>query len=91
MVAHIDTLDAELENLSERIELVLAPHQHIVELLCTIPGVQIHAAQVLMAECGLEMTVFPTVGNFASWAGACLGLHQSAGRRKSGRARPGPS
>ena len=91
LLAHIDTLDAALENLSQRIELVLAPHQRIVELLCTIPGVQVHAAQVLIAECGLDMTVFPTVGHFASWAGACPGHHQSAGRRKSGRTRPGPS
>src|SRR5437763_2184679 len=91
LLAHIDTLDAALENLSQRIEFVLAPHQRIVELLCTIPGVQVHAAQVLIAECGLDMTVFPTIGHFASWAGACPGHHQSAGRRKSGRTRPGPS
>jgi transposase len=58
--------------------------------LCTIPGVQAQAAQVLIAECGLDMTIFPTVGHFASWAGACPGHHQSAGRRRSGRTRPGP-
>jgi transposase len=83
-------LDAALQNLSERIEVALAPHAHIVELLCTIPGVQAHAAQVLIAECGLDMTVFPTAGHFASWAGACPGHHESAGRRRSGRTRPGP-
>jgi transposase len=90
LLAHIDTLDAAIENLSERIASVLTPHQHVVELLCTIPGVQTHAAQVLIAECGLDMTVFPTVGHFASWAGACPGHHESAGRRRSGRTRPGP-
>jgi transposase len=51
---------------------------------------QAHAAQVLIAECGLDMTLFPTVGHFASWAGACPGHNQSAGRRRSGRTRPGP-
>jgi transposase len=90
LLAHIDTLDAALENLSERIEVVLEPHAEIIELLCTIPGVQVHAAQVLIAECGLDMTIFPTVGHFASWAGACPGHHESAGRRHSGRTRPGP-
>jgi transposase len=90
LLAHIDTLDQALQNLTERIELVLAPHAYIVELLSTIPGVQAQAAQVLIAECGLDMTVFPTVGHFASWAGACPGHHQSASRRKSGRTRPGP-
>jgi transposase len=90
LLAHIDTLDAAIENLSERIASALAPHQHVVELLCTIPGVHTHAAQVLIAECGLDMTRFPTVGHFASWAGACPGHHESAGRRRSGRTRPGP-
>jgi transposase len=66
LLAHIDTLDLALQNLTERIELVLEPHAEIVELLCTIPGVQAHAAQVLIAECGLDMSVFPTVGHFAS-------------------------
>jgi transposase len=91
LLAHIDTLDAALQNLSERIEYVLAPHAQIIELLCTTPGVQAHAAQILIAECGLDMSVFPTVGHFASWAGACPGHHESAGRRRSGRTRPGPA
>jgi transposase len=90
LLAHIDTLDAAIENLNERIELALARHAQIVELLCTIPGVQTHAAQVLIAECGLDMTCFPTVSHFASWAGACPGHHESAGRRRSGQTRPGP-
>jgi transposase len=90
LLAHIDTLDAATQNLDERIETMLAPHQHVVERLCTIPGVQAHAAQVLIAECGLDMTRFPTVGHFASWAGACPGHHESAGHRRSERTRPGP-
>ncbi len=91
LLAHIDRLDAALQNLSKRIERVLAPHAQIVELLSTIPGVQAQAAQVLIAECGLDMSVFPTVGHFASWAGACPGHHESAGRRRSERTRPGPA
>jgi transposase len=90
LLAHIDTLDTELQLLSERLELVLAPHDHIIELLSTIPGVQAHAAQVLIAKCGLDMSVFPTVGHFASWAGACPGHHQSAGRANPGGPVPGP-
>ncbi len=90
LLAHIDALDGAIQNLSERIEFVLTPHAQIIELLSTIPGVQAHAAQVLIAECGLDMSVFPTVGHFASWAGACPGHNESAGRRRSGRTRPGP-
>src|SRR3954453_11421122 len=90
LLAHIDTLDAAIANLSDRGAAVLTAHQELIELLCTIPGVHVHAAQVLIAECGLDMTRFPTVEHFPSWAGACPGHHESAGRRRSGRTRPGP-
>jgi transposase len=90
LLAHVDALDAAIVTLDERIELSLRPHAHVVELVCTIPGVAIRTAQVLIAECGLDMTRFPTVGHFASWAGMCPGHHESAGRRRSGRTRPGP-
>jgi transposase len=36
LLAHIDTLDQALQNLTARIELVLAPRAHIIELLSTI-------------------------------------------------------
>jgi len=35
------------------------------------------------------MTVFPTAGHLASWAGQCPGNDQSAGKRRSGRTRRG--
>ena len=76
--------------LDEKVEAMLAPYLKIVELLCTIPGVEVRTAQVLIAECGLDMTRFPTVRHLASWAGVCPGNRESAGRRQSGRTRPGP-
>lgn len=83
-------LDAAILNLDAKIEAMLAPHAKIVELLSTIPGVAPRTAQMLIAECGLDMSRFPTVGHFASWAGICPGDRESAGRRQSGRTRPGP-
>lgn len=90
LLAHIDTLDQAIATLDEKVEQLLAPHAGIVELLLTIPGVALRTAQVLIAECGLDMSQFPTARHFASWAGICPGHHESAGRRRSGRRRPGP-
>ncbi|MGH2873990.1 MAG: transposase, partial [Solirubrobacteraceae bacterium] len=57
--------------------------------LRTIPGVQKRTAEILIAEIGIDMSVFPTAGHLASWAGQCPGNDQSAGKRRSGRTRKG--
>ena len=59
LLAHIDALDQTVATLDARIEAATEPHAELVELLRTIPGVSVHAARVLIAECGVDMTVFP--------------------------------
>jgi transposase len=58
-------------------------------LLCTIPGVQRRAAEVIISEIGTDMSVFPTDKHLASWSGQCPGNDQSAGKRRSGNTRKG--
>jgi transposase len=89
ILAHIDFLDAAIEQLSGAIEQQIAPLERAVELLCTIPGVERRAAEVLIAETGGDMTAFPTAAHLASWAGVCPGNNESAGKRRSGRSRQG--
>jgi len=42
------------------------------ELLMTIPGVKQRAAEVLIAEIGVDMSMFPTPTHLASWAKVSL-------------------
>jgi transposase len=60
-----------------------------VDLLQTIPGVGARVAETLVSEIGTDMTLFPTAGHLASWAGMCPGNHQSAGKQLSGHTRKG--
>ncbi len=89
ILAHLDFLDEQIKLLSDAIEEHIRPFASAVELLCTIPGVQRHTAEVIVAETGSDMSVFPTSKHLASWAGQCPGNDQSAGKRRSGRTRKG--
>jgi transposase len=89
ILAHIDFLDEQIDRLSDAIEEQIRPFEAAVELLCTIPGVQRRGAEVIIAEIGTDMSVFPTAKHLASWAGQCPGNDQSAGKRRSGRTRKG--
>jgi transposase len=86
---HVDFLDGQIDRLSDAIAEQLAPFAAAVELLCSIPGVQRRSAEVIIAEIGLEMSVFPSPKHLASWAGQCPGNDQSAGKRRSGKSRHG--
>jgi transposase len=89
ILAHIDFLDEQIERLSDAIEEQIRPFAAAVELLCSIPGVQRRTAEVIVAETGADMSVLPSAGHLASWAGLCPGNDESAGKRRSGRTRKG--
>lgn len=86
---HIDHLEAAISALDAQIDEVIAPFAVIRDRLRTIPGIDQRVAEVIIAEIGVDMTVFATAGHLASWAGVCPGQHQSAGKRRSGRTRHG--
>ena len=89
ILAHVDFLDEQIASLTETIAEQIAPFEKAVELLCTITGVQRRTAETIIAEIGVDMSIFPTAKELASWAGQCPGNHQSAGKRRSGRTRNG--
>ena len=89
ILAHLDFLDEQIERLSEAIEDQLRPFQPAVDVLRSLDGIETRTAQNILAEIGTDMSVFPSAGHLASWAGQCSGNDQSAGKRRSGRSRKG--
>jgi len=88
-LAQLDTHQATIDALTDRIETVIAPFAAARQALVTMPGISQTVADVIIAETGADMTVFPTAAHLASWAGVCPGLNESAGRVKSAHTRHG--
>jgi len=63
--------------------------EQAVALLNSIPGIDARAAEMILAETGINMGQFPTDKHLAAWAGVAPGNHQSGGKRYSGRTRNG--
>jgi len=85
----IRSLQGTLEELDAAVGKALTPIRERAQLLTTMPGISDIAAQVLVAEIGVDMTRFPDQGHLISWAGLCPRNDESAGKRRSTRVRKG--
>lgn len=60
-----------------------------IEILDTAPGVDVKAAQMVLAETGIDMSQFPNEDHLTSWAGLAPGNNQSGSKRKNAKTREG--
>jgi len=81
----LERVESDLAALEQRIQEKLQPYAAQFALLQEIPGVERTLAAVIIAELGVDMSVFQSVSQLASWAGVCPGNNESAGKRKSSR------
>jgi len=86
---HVEYLEQQIEVLSKEVARLCEPFHEAIDLLMTMPGVARATAEAIIAEIGLDMSRFPSAHHLASWAGACPGNHETAGKRRSGRTRKG--
>jgi transposase len=76
------TIDAQLEE-------SLEPFRTAVELITSIPGIESLSAHVIVSEIGIDMSRFPSAAHLISWSCLCPRNDESAGKRRSNRARKG--
>ncbi len=85
----IEAQDRSIKCLEREIERHLHPFEEQMKRCEQINGVSQHVLYVLMAEVGTDLSRFPDAEHLSSWAGMCPGQKESAGKRLSGRSRPG--
>src|SRR5262249_2336476 len=88
-LAQIDSLDEAMARVDREIAAQMQADTEAVARLDSIPGISQRAAEGILAAIGVAMSRFPSVKHLASWAGMCLGNHQSAGKQLHGTARKG--
>ncbi len=88
-----EQLEAADRRVTEEIDRYLQDRPKLARArdnLDSIPGLGPRAAEIIVAEIGVEMKAnFESDAHLASWAGICPGNKQSGGKRLSGRTRKG--
>lgn len=80
--ANIASLEKTKIEVSKAIKEMLLPYEHVLEMLRSVPGLGVKSVEDLVAEIGLDMSVFPTEKHLASWAGLAPGNNESGGKKK---------
>src|SRR5262245_498465 len=91
LLSHIGYVENQIEKLSDRIAVRLDELLDVadVERLDRIHGINRRTIENVIAEIGVDMSVFPDEHHLASWCGICPGNEESAGRRLRSRTRKG--
>jgi len=89
LMEQVEHLEGWIAALGARIDEMMGPFREAAQRLGRIPGVGRVAAEVIVAEIGVDMTKFPTAGHLATWAGMCPGNNRTAEKRRSGKTTKG--
>jgi transposase len=88
-LSHLDFIDQKIDELDDEVDHRLHHLEEAIKRLDGIPGIDRRNAEEILAEIGVDMTVFPDAAHLSSWAGLCPGNNESAGKRKGGKTRQG--
>jgi transposase len=84
-----DKIDASLAEVELAMTEAASPHNQLLERLDMIPGINSLAGIGVIAEIGVDTSVWGSAGRLTAWAGLCPGSHESAGKRRKVGVRKG--
>ena len=85
----VELLRKQVDELNQALSVAMQFHLPALMRLSKMPGVDLYAAQELLAEIGVKAAAFPTADEFAGWVGLCPGSKESAGVNYSSRSSKG--
>jgi transposase len=85
----VQMLRRQVEEINGALAVAMKDHVEALVRLAKIPGIDLYAAQELLAEIGVRALAFPSGEQFASWVGVCPGSQESAGVNYSRRSAKG--
>jgi transposase len=83
--SHLDNILLCKCDLEAVIMEIAEPFTTQIELLSSVPGIRLFSAIAIIAEIGVDMSVFPTAKHLCSWAGLVPQNNESAGKKKTTR------
>jgi transposase len=91
LLSHLGYLESQTQEFSHRIaqELQALLPAEARRRLDDVPGVNTTTIENVIAEIGVDMSIFPDEHHLASWCGLCPGNEESGGRRLRSRTRQG--
>lgn len=70
---HLEDLEAHKHAVEDEITEEVLKHTDALNLLCSIPGIDVTAAAAIIAEIGTDMSSFPDSQHICSWKPICQG------------------
>ncbi len=88
-LAQVQLLREQVAEINQALGEAMKPYAAILHRLCRMPGVDLAAAQEILAEIGPKAAAFPSADECASWVGAIPGSQISADINYSSRSPKG--
>ena len=83
--SHMHDLNRCMANLESLIISTAEKYTSQLSLVMSVPGIQTFSAISVIAEIGVDMSVFPSSKHLCSWAGLTPQNNESAGKKKTTR------
>lgn len=82
---HLEYLNEMITQTEVELYVRIKPYYEFVEFVSTMPGMTELSSTIVLAETGVDMSIFDDAAHLCSWCGLVPANNESAGKKKSTR------